>query len=205
MTDAAPPLIRIVDDDDAVRRALCFMLECEGYCVACYDSAGAFLRADAPSRSGCLVLDVCMPDMTGLQLQQELNARHYTVPIVFLSGHGDIDMAVGALKDGAVDFVQKPVDDEKFLASIERALALDAQRRSHSPSQSERQALLRTLTSRESDVLAWILQGLSNRQIGHKLHISERTVEGHRLRALHKLGVRSVAELRAYFQDADLN
>lgn len=198
------PLIRIVDDDEAVLKALGQMLECEGYRTACYRDAKAFLSGDSPSVPGCLILDVRMPGMSGLELQQELNRRRYEVPILFLSGHGDLDMAVAALKDGAVDFVQKPIDSQKLLASVARAVRIWRERHNQIVSPEETRTRLAALTERERQTVSLCAKGYLNREIARKLSISDRTVESHRQSAFKKLGVRTVPELIAMLNDAVL-
>lgn len=189
------PLIRVVDDDEAVLRALSLMLECEGYRTACYFDAKSFLTGDTPSVPGCLILDVRMPGMSGLELHHELNRRGYDLPIIFLSGHGDLDMAVTALKDGAVDFIQKPIDSQKLLASISRALKLWQEKNHMVVSPEEVRGRLQSLTERERETVELCAQGFLNREIARKLGISDRTVEGHRQNAFRKLSVKTVSEL----------
>ena len=202
MTVKFDPLIRIVDDDEAVLKALGQMLECEGYRTACYQDARTFLASDAPSVPGCLILDVRMPQMSGLELHQELNRRKYDVPIVFLSGHGDLDMAVAALKDGAVDFIQKPIDTQKLLASVARAVRIWRARHNQIVSPELTQERLASLTERERQTVALCAKGCLNREIAQKLRISDRTVESHRQSAFKKMGVKTVPELVAWLNDA---
>lgn len=199
------PLIRVVDDDEAVLKALGQMLECEGYRTACYRDAKSFLSSDSPSVPGCLILDVRMPGMSGLELHQELNRRHYEVPILFLSGHGDLEMAVAALKDGAVDFVQKPIDSQKLLASVARAVRIWQERHNQIVSPEETRVRLSALTEREKQTVALCAKGYLNREIARKLSISDRTVESHRQSAFKKLGVKTVPELMALLSDAVLS
>lgn len=196
------PLIRLVDDDTAVLNAVSFMLECEGYQVACYENARSFLTGDAPSVPGCLILDVRMPDMSGLELQQELNRREIDLPILFLSGHGDLDMAVGALKDGAIDFIQKPVEPQKLLASISRAMRIWQEKHHLIVGKEEAKTRLRSLTEREKETVQLCAQGFLNRDIARKLHISDRTVEGHRQSAFKKLNVKTVPELVLFLNNS---
>ncbi len=194
MTDAKP-VIHIIDDDDAMRDSMTWLLEGEGYAVAAYASAPAFLAARRDDMRGCLVLDVRMPDMSGLELQERLDALGSTLPIVFITGHGDVPMAVAALHRGACDFVQKPFNDADILSRIQRALELDAvlsARRTRDAALSHR---LEQLTPREAEVLRLVVAGRLNKQIADELDISMKTVEAHRARVMEKMGVRTLAEL----------
>ena len=165
------------------------------------NSALDFLGAFDPARAGCLVLDVRMARLSGLELQARLKAMGATLPIVFISGHGDIEMAVKAIKDGAVDFVQKPYREQQLLDAINEALRRDAAQRSAPPPPAlaaappASAAQLALLSAREREVMALALQGLPSKQIARQLSLSHRTVEHHRSRLLEKLGVASVAEL----------
>ncbi|MCF0253970.1 MAG: response regulator transcription factor [Duodenibacillus sp.] len=188
-------LIRVVDDDDVLRDSLGFLLRAEGWQVETYASAQAFLASDRPSLPGCLVLDVRMPEMSGLQLQQELNRRGVQLPIIFLTGHGDMQMAVNAMKQGAVDFVSKPIDPELFVQAIRNAVRKQELRARGVESIAEACARYRQLTDREKDICRFLARGLLNREVGSRLCISERTVEGHRASAFRKLGIRTVKDL----------
>lgn len=187
-------VVYIVDDDDAMRDSLRWLLESAGYRVCSYCSAERFLAAYKPDHGSCLVLDVRMSGISGLELQQELNRRATTLPIIFVTGHGDVPMAVDALKNGAFHFLEKPFKDAQLLALIEQALTqqkavpLEAQRRCTA-------ARLATLTQREREVMDLVVQGRKNRQIAEDLRISVKTVEAHRARAMEKMDVSSVAEL----------
>ncbi|MCF0254111.1 MAG: response regulator transcription factor, partial [Duodenibacillus sp.] len=196
MTDI-PPVIRIVDDDAAIRASLAFMLECEGYAVRAFSSGEAFLTGDTPSTPGCIILDIRMPGLSGLEVQQRLAERRCKAPVLFLTGHGDMEMAVQAMKDGAVDFIAKPIDAAKFLAAVTRALRIDRERRGLAPTQEDARAAYGALTDREKETLALLAQGLLNREVAKALGISERTVEGHRRNGFHKLKVKTAAELAA--------
>ena len=185
------PLIRIVDDEADQRQSLELMLSMEGWEVAAYDSARAFFAADMPSRPGCLILDVRMPDMTGLELQDEMIRRGMTLPIVFLSAHGDIDMAVDTMQKGAAAFVQKTADRSRLMAAISRAVA-----RSTGPAADpgEEVARWRALTDREREVAELIAEGLLNREVGERLGgISVKTVQVHRGEVCRKLGVKGAS------------
>ena len=194
------PLVRIVDDDRDLRESLEFMLECEGYEVKSYASAREFLADDMPTRIGCLILDVRMPELTGLQLQEILNARAERLPIVFLTAHGDIDMAVQTMREGACDFQQKPVRTETFLPAVARAVEKDRHRRSGAEDIAAEIAAYRRLSERERQVLRLVSQGLTSQAAAERLGTSKRTVDHQRTDALKKLSVRSPAELAGFFE-----
>lgn len=188
-------LIRAVDDDPAIREALEFMLECEGWRVKTYAGGREFLTGDMASVPGCVIVDVRMPGMSGLELQHEMSTRGLSLPVIFLTGHGDIDMAVGAMRDGAVDFVQKPVEQDRILAAIGRAIEKSLSGGSAVLSDGEKKARAATLTDREREVALLIAAGLTNRQVGERIGITVRTAEGHRAAVIRKLGVRSPEEI----------
>lgn len=194
------PLVRIVDDDEALRGSLEFMLTCEGYETASYPSAAAFLIADMPSRPGCVVLDVMMPNMTGLELQEEMNRRGIDLPVIFLTAHGTIDMAVETMRAGAWDFQQKPIQAERFLQAIARAVEKDRLRREGARDDREERRLYDSLTDREKEIGRLVGQGFINKVIAERLGISKRTVDHIRAAALTKLGLHSVAELAGFFE-----
>lgn len=191
-SDSPAALVRIVDDEEAVRQSLSFMLEQEGFKTRTFASAQAFLSDDAPSVPGCVIVDVRMPGMSGLELQEELGRRGIRLPIIFLSAHGDIDMAVDTMSRGAVAFVQKSPDARRLLDAVYKALALDA---GHSDvTDAEAIARWNQLTDREKQVADLISQGLLNREIGERLGgISFKTVQVHRGEVCKKLGVRRAA------------
>ena len=185
----------IVDDDEAVCDSIRELVESVGLCAESFDSGQAFLDQYQPERSGCLVLDVRMAGMSGLVLQEELNTLGASIPMIILTGHADVPMAVHALKAGAVDFVQKPYRNQLLLDSINNALTMDTiARRSLDESQNHDRQLA-TLTNREQEVLDKLLAGSISKQIAKELGISHRTVEAHRQSLLRKLGVGSVKEL----------
>ena len=185
----------IVDDDAAVRDSIQELVESLGLRAESHSSGQAFLASYQPQRSGCLVLDVRMAGMSGLVLQEKLNELGARIPVIIITGHGDVPMAVHALKAGAVDFVQKPYRNQLLLDSINNALTMDAiTRRSLDESQNHDQQLA-TLTKREQEVLDKLLAGSISKQIARELEISTRTVEAHRQNLLRKLGVGSVKEL----------
>lgn len=189
------PLVRIVDDDEAQRTSLEMVLLGEGWDATSFESAQDFLEHDDPSRPGCLILDVRMPGISGIELQARLKARRYPLPIIFLTGHGDIDMAVHVLKEGAKDFLQKPVDSAKLLDAIANVVQEDLDRRDLPVQSEDWVRLVDELTKREQQIIMLAAIGLLNRQISERLSISERTVQAHRLAAYKKLKVHNVADL----------
>ena len=190
-------LIRTVDDDPAMREALEFMLTAEGWRVKTYENGRAFLTDDAPSTPGCAILDVRMPGMSGLELQQEMNVRGYALPIIFLTGNGDIDMAVSAMRDGAVDFVQKPVRQERLLKAIAR-VTRSVSETGAVETEGAIRAKVQELTDREREIAELIGKKLTNRQISERTGITVRTVEVHRAAIIRKLGVRNPDEIERY-------
>ena len=185
-------LVYVVDDDEAMRDSLRWLLESTGYRVSAYSSAEKFLSAYKPDVAACVVLDVRMPRLSGLELQQELNRRGENLPIIFITGHGDVPMAVNAVKSGAFHFLEKPFKDEQLLALIEQAATLLTR---PAPTGRCAAAKLATLTQREREVADLVVGGLKNKQIAEQLGISVKTVEAHRARAMEKMDVSSVAEL----------
>ena len=196
------PLIRLVDDNADLLESLEYILRCEGYETAAWTSAAEFLKRDTPSRPGCIILDVKMPEVSGIELQYILNTRGCRMPIIFLTAHGDIDMAVAATLEGAVDFLQKPVSPQRLLQSVSRAVALDLHRRKLSEGAACAQEGLESLTERERSVLELVARGMTSREISDALGISRRTVEHHRADGQRKLGATSPAELAVLFADA---
>ena len=189
------PIIRIVDDEAVIRKALKFLLESEGWAVEAYEKGSEFLVEDRTSLIGCLILDVAMPEMNGLELYQRLRERKYEVPVIFLTGHGDVDMAVQEMKDGAIDFIQKPINEERLLSAVAKAVRYDETNRSWTISEEEEKKRFQTLTSREKQILSLIAKGLINKEVSERLGLSPRTIEVHRQKGLHKLGVQTVSEL----------
>ena len=193
---AAPDqTIHVVDDDEALRDSMTWMLEGNGYQVAAYDSAEAFLAVCRPDMAGCVVLDVRMPGMSGLELFEELSRRRCTLPVVFITGHGDVPMAVSALKKGAVDFIEKPFSERDMLRLIEQCLKLERENRDKRLLDADTARRLEHLTQREREVLDLIIVGKLNKQIADVLGISIKTVEVHRARVMEKMGANSLAEL----------
>ena len=187
--------VHIVDDDEALRDSLIWLLESEGHTVATYASGEEFLQAWTPELSGCLLLDVRMPGMSGLELFDRLNAQHNTLPVIFITGHGDVPMAVSALKRGAADFIEKPFNDRDMLKLIEQSLAQAREQAASREAGAATARRIEALTSREREVLQLIVGGRLNKQIADELGISIKTVEVHRARVMEKMGVESLAEL----------
>jgi two-component system response regulator FixJ len=185
----------VVDDEPDVRDALRLLIRSSGHAVQAFASAREFLDQVKLDTPGCLVLDVRMPEMTGLDLQEELGRRGLRIPIVFISGHGDIPMAVRAVQGGAVNFLEKPFSDEALLAAIEQALTRDAEAREHHNELAHVQARLEQLTPRERDVLRFLVEGAVNKVVARELDLSVRTVEIHRARILSKMGVSNASQL----------
>ena len=193
--DAPHPTIFIVDDDPSARNGLALLVRSAGWQCEAFASALEFLARPPFSGAGCLVLDVCLPGMTGIELRDLLAGDNKSLPIVFLTGHGDLPMGVDAMKKGAVDFLQKPVDDEALLEAIRRALERHATTLARQQEAERIQGRLQQLTPREREVLEYVIGGWLNKQIAAELQIAERTVKIFRGNVMHKMGVNSVAEL----------
>ncbi|HET7132746.1 MAG TPA: response regulator transcription factor [Gammaproteobacteria bacterium] len=189
------PLVYVVDDDEAIRDSLGLLLESMGLAHRVYASAFEFLEAYDPQQHACLVADIRMPGMSGLDLQEKLNEQHAGIPIVFITGHGDVPMAVNAMKAGAADFIQKPFRDQDLLDRINKGLALDREGRAQRAQQQKIRQLLELLTPREAEVMQRVVRGQANKVIAMDLGVSQRTVELHRARVMRKLKMRSLAEL----------
>jgi RNA polymerase sigma factor (sigma-70 family) len=187
----------VVDDDEAVRDSLTLLLEAEGLVTEGFDNAQAFLEAYRPERSGCLVLDVRMPGMNGLELQRRLNQTGASLPVIFITGHGDVPMSVKALKGGALDFLEKPFDGEELVALIHKAFLQDARRRREQAAQRQVAERFARLTPREQEVMRLVTQGKSNKEIAAALGVSHRTVEIHRARVMEKMAANSLPDLVA--------
>jgi two-component system response regulator FixJ len=182
----------IVDDDPAVRQGLGALLEVNDYACEAFESGEHFLARAAPQPPGCVLLDVRMPGMSGLELQRELKRRGIELPVVIITGHGDIPMAVAALKAGAADFLEKPFDSDALLAAVEQCVSRAPPR---GDTADELEARFAHLTPRERQVMNLVVAGLPNKAIGFRLNIAVRTVEIHRARVMEKTGVRNLAEL----------
>ena len=190
------PTVFVVDDDPSIRESLSLLLSSAGYSVNTFASAKEFLESEhSTSGPACLVLDVKMPGISGLDLQKELTSRNYAIPVIFITGHGDIPMSVQAMKKGAVDFLSKPFDDGQLLDAVKVALLKDSQARADLNEQKHIMQRLDSLTTRENEILTYLITGMLNKQIAYELNISERTVKAHRKQVLDKLGVNSIAEL----------
>ena len=187
--------IFIVDDDAAVRDALKLLLRSVGQAVETYGSAQEFLDVYSEDRAGCLVLDIRMPGMSGLELQQKLNEKHSILPIIFITGHGDVPMAVEAMQAGAVDFIQKPFRDQDLIDRINQALEKDNSNRAALGERNDIRKRLETLTPREREVLDLVVHGKANKVIAGDLKLSQRTVEIHRARVMEKMQASSLAHL----------
>ncbi|MBS0346260.1 MAG: response regulator transcription factor [Proteobacteria bacterium] len=189
------PLAHIVDDDEAIRDALTWLFRTKEVASAEWDSAEEFLAAWQPDWRGCIVLDIRMREMSGLECFDVLQERGNTLPVIFLTGHGDVPMAVSALKKGAFDFLEKPFEDNALVDVVIRALANDAKRQASQATQVSVTNHLALLTPREQEVMNLVLAGKFNKVIADELNISMRTVEVHRARVFEKMGVRSAVEL----------
>jgi len=189
------PVIYLVDDDEAVRDALGMLFRSIGLKHEAYASALDFLERYDRARHSCLVADIRMPGLSGLELQQRLNDEQAEIPIIFITGHGDVPMAVTAMKSGAADFVQKPFRDQDLIDRINKALARDLERRKGRADQDEIRARIALLTPREREVMERVARGQANKVIAMDLGVSQRTVELHRARVMKKLKMRSVAQL----------
>ena len=192
---ARPPAVFIVDDDEAVRNALRLLLRSVGLAATALPNAQQFLQTYDPHQPGCLVLDVRMPGMSGLELQQQLNLRGAMLPVIFITGHGDIPMAVDAMQQGAFDFLQKPFRDQDLIDRIQRALERDRANRSEMDQKERARERLDSLTPREREILMLVTQGKPNKVMAADLGVSQRTVEIHRARVMEKMGVSSLAQL----------
>jgi RNA polymerase sigma factor (sigma-70 family) len=185
----------VVDDDQPMRNSLKWLIESIGMKVKTYDSADEFLNSYYPGRAGCLLLDVRMPGMSGLDLQVHLARQDSRLPVIIITGHGDVAMAVKAMKAGAVDFIEKPFHDEELLGSIRNALDYDEQQRSLQSQRAEIAARLVELTPREHEVMEMVTDGKANKEIATALGVSAKTVEAHRARVMDKMRASSLAEL----------
>jgi two-component system response regulator FixJ len=190
-----PATVFVVDDDEAVRASLKLLLKTLGLPAQTYASAQEFLATFDERRGGCLVLDIRMPGMSGLELQEELNTRGAMLPIIFITGHGDVPMAVEAMQRGAMDFLQKPFRDQDLLDRISEALAKDRAGRELLGNRERIRARVAALTPREREVMALVTQGKANKVIAADLDLSQRTVEIHRAHVMEKMGANSLAHL----------
>lgn len=190
-----PPTVYVVDDDTSIREVLAWLMQSNRIAVKCYASAAAFLAEFKPDSPGCLILDLYMPGMSGLDLQQYLIRHGITMPVIFLSGRGDIGKAVEAVKQGAVDFIEKPFDYKRILMTVRECMQRDAAMRATRSAKDAFKVRMETLTQREKEVMDYVVAGQTNREIAEILGISVKTVEAHRSRLMEKLDVDSVAAL----------
>lgn len=194
-TETGLPVVSVVDDDASVRRSLSRLIRAAGWDAETYSSATEFTERMPSSRAACVLLDIQMPGLTGPQLHEWMAGKGISLPIVFLTGHGDIPTSVQAMKRGAVDFLLKPVDDEVLLKAIHQAIDMHATEQSREKRQDEIRERHACLTAREREVMGQVIGGRLNKQIAADLGISVKTVKVHRARAMEKMGVRSVAAL----------
>jgi len=195
MADANPTVF-VVDDDPSIRESLGLLLSSAGYGVKTFSSAKEFLKAERITLGpACLILDVKMPGISGPDLQADLASQNYAIPIIFITGHGDIPMSVQAMKKGAFDFLPKPFNDDQLLDAVRAALLKDEQIRSNLDEQKNIMKRLESLTPREHEILTYLITGMLNKEIAYELNISERTVKAHRKQVFNKIGVASIAEL----------
>jgi two-component system response regulator FixJ len=192
---AIEPVVHLIDDDDAVRQSLAFLLTTAGLAVRVHESATAFLKMLPKAQPGCVVTDVRMPDVDGLELQRRLQAAGAKFPVIIMTGHGDVPLAVQAMKAGAIDFIEKPFDDERMISAIRAALDLHDKRGYRDAEIAETQARLGSLSAREREVLDGILRGQPNKVVAYDLGISPRTVEVHRANVMTKMRTSSLSEL----------
>ena len=199
----ATPTVFVVDDDEGVRNSLRFLLKSVGLTTRALASASEFLEVYKHNQPGCLVLDVRMPGMSGIELQQQLNVRGATIPVIFITGHGDIPMAVEAMQHGAFDFLQKPFRDQDLIDRIQRALERDARNRAALAQHVRIRERLESLTPREREVLMLMTRGKPNKVMAAELGVSQRTVEIHRARVMEKSGANSLAHLVRMVMDLE--
>jgi two-component system response regulator FixJ len=189
------PTIYVVDDDPSVRESTKLMLKSVGFNVKTFGSAQDFLKANIQQDLGCLVLDVRMPGMSGLDLQEKLVSAKTPLPVIFITGHGTVPMSVRAMKAGAVDFLQKPFEEQDLLDAINRAIARQRERKSKKDQAEELQLRLKALTPREYEVFSLLVTGMANKEIAYELGASERTIKAHRARIMEKMNAGSLADL----------
>lgn len=189
------PIIFVVDDDEAVRLSTEMLIRSMGLRVESFESAAEFLEDFDPQQPGCVILDIRMPGMSGLELQEHLNEIEATLPVIFVTGHGDVPMAVKAMKAGAIDFIQKPFRDQELIDRVHAALARDSEEREESQAHAETQEHVDLLTAREREVMGLVVDGRANKEIAFDLGLSPRTVEIHRARVMSKMSAKSLPDL----------
>lgn len=193
------PLVRLIDDDLDLLEGLTYMLEEEGWKVRAYPNAESFLELDDSDTPGCIVLDYIMPRITGVELQQILEKRGFKQPVLFLTAHADLDMAISVFRKGAENLLKKPVDPDEFLEAIQKAVERDRRQRENKQSAGRYAAL----SEREREVIRLVSEGLMNTQIAERLGLSERTVESHRFHAYQKIGVSTAKELKKFLEEVN--
>lgn len=189
------PMVFIVDDEPGIRAALRLLIKSVGYAVECFASADQFFSQFDPNQKGCLILDIRMPGMSGMDLQEKLAKINALLPIIMISGHGEIPMAVKAVQNGAIDFLQKPFSDQQLLDRISQAMEIDQKRHSEHDVQHKAQIKYNSLTPREREIFTEVVAGKLNKVIAYELNISTRTVEIHRAKAMEKMGAKNLSEL----------
>jgi RNA polymerase sigma factor (sigma-70 family) len=197
MTESRPTIF-IVDDDPSVRQSTELLLKSVGFNVKTFVSAQDFLKANLHEDLGCLILDVRMPGISGLDLQGKLVSSKTPLPVIFITGHGTVPMSVRAMKAGAVDFLQKPFEEQDLLDAINRAITRQRERKSKKDETDELQQRVKALTAREHEVFSLLVTGMANKEIAHKLGTSERTVKAHRAQIMEKMNARSLADLTRF-------
>jgi len=187
--------VHIIDDDEAIRSSLRLLIKTSGLSSSTYSSAEELLETADLTQHGCLVVDVRMPGMSGLELQQHLNQHNYKIPLIIITGHGDIDMAVQAIKSGAHDFLEKPVDNEKLILRIHECLEQDENLKNETEEKDNALKLIEKLSRREKEIMEYLIQGKLNKVIANELDISVRTVEAHRANIMHKMQAKSLSDI----------
>jgi len=202
---APKSVVYIVEDDPSFRKSMERLIRASGFEVVAFESANSFLKKSSVQRPACILLDVQLPDIDGLRLQQELLEKGYNLPIIFMTGHGTIPMSVQAMKKGAIDFLPKPFETKNLLSAIVKALERDTQNVQEEALKKEINVLINSLTPREKEVLRWVISGKLNKQIAYALGITEKTVKVHRSRVMQKTKCSSVAELVRFAEQANIS
>ncbi|MHC4266012.1 MAG: response regulator transcription factor [Planctomycetota bacterium] len=203
--DKTKPVVYVVDDEDQIRHSLSVLLGTLGLQVQAYGDAEEFLNHYKPDQPGCLILDVRMPGMSGIELQWRLNSAEISVPVIIITGHGDVPMAVEAIKMGAVDFIEKPFREQALLESVQKGIKLDAEKRQQQTAQNKFKEVLTKLTPREQEIARELALGKINKVIAYELGISQKTVDFHRGNIMKKLKIDSVVELVRIIQELKID